>query len=362
MEHLDIRSATVRGKLSPARFVGSRPFRRHLALFFATVLIGLSAVLAINAAVDPLWYWRGNIVTGENFAFNERFAKLNQFLRAPESYDCLIFGSSRATLLDQTQIENYRCANLAFSAGVVSEFVAVARYLKAQGFSPKLVIVGVDAFNFWRDMEPTLPDFVKRGQPPPGWISTYLSMSALSFSLRTLVDDSPFPRIYDKNLIGRVDEDAPTYVPPRLGNMVVKPREFDVSRQEYYIELRAIFPHARYVGYVPPISAWNTAEDLYLTGHIDEYLVAMKAIAGRFDALYDLSVPSEITMDPDYTYDGDHYRAAVNAVVADILQGQSHRFGIEIRGVTLAQYTRIYDDAFKGFLRSIRLDNLGGDG
>lgn len=339
--------------LGPTRRTGAGLFRRYLVLVFAAVLTGLSGVLAVNVTVDPLWYWHGNIVTDENFPFNERFAKLNQFMRAPDQYDCLIFGSSRVTFLDQTRIADYTCANLSFSAGVVPEFVTTARYIKAQGVSPKLVIVGVDAFNFWRDMNSRLPEFVKRGEPPPGWVRTYLAASALNFSLRTLSGDSPMARAYDANFVGKVDEDAPTYTPPARDAMSGRAWKFEASRQKMFFELRDVFPEARFIGYVPPISAWRTVEELYLTGYIDQYLEAMKAIAERFDVLYDLSVPSEVTMRPENTYDGGHFSTAVNATIADVLQGRSDHFGIDVRGIALAEYTRVYKDAITGFLRSI---------
>ncbi|MHA1600111.1 MAG: hypothetical protein ACTSW2_04730 [Alphaproteobacteria bacterium] len=310
-------------------------------------------VLAINTAVDPLWYWRGNIVTGENFAFNERFAKLNRFLRTVDRYDCVIFGSSRATLLDQTRITDYRCANLAFASGVVSEFVATARYIKAQGFSPKLVIVGIDAFNYWRSMNPNLTDFVKRGQPPPGWIPTYLTASALNFSLRTLSGVSPIARAYDANFIGMPDKDAPIYRPPSRDEMVAKAWKFDASRKEMFFALREVFPEARYIGYVPPTSAWHTVQELHLTGYTGRYLEAMKSIADRFDVLYDFSVPSKLTMQPENTYDGSHFRAAVNASIVDALQDRSSNFGINVRSITVAEYARIYNDAIDEFLQGL---------
>lgn len=333
---------------------GRRIFRLYLVLVFTVTLAFTGGVLAVNAAVDPLWYWRGNIVTGENYAFNERFAKLNRFLRTSDRYDCLILGSSRVTLLDQTRITDYTCANLSFSAGVIPEFVATARYVKAQGFSPKLVIVGADAFNFWRRMRSKLPAFVKRGEPPPGWTRTYLAANAFNFSRRTLSGDSPFARSYDENFVGKINEDAPTYTPPARDKMAARAWKFEASRRKMFFELREVFPEARYVGYVPPISAWRTVEELYLTDYLDLYLRTMTTIAERFDAMYDFSAPSEFTMRPENTYDGGHYSAVVNTAVADVLQGQSRHFGIDVRGITLAEYTQIYNDAIIEFLNSIQ--------
>ncbi len=336
-----------------------RPFRRYLLVLAATVLTAGVAVFALNAAIDPLWYVRGNVITGDNFAFNERFAKLNLFLRSANRHDCLIFGSSRTTLLNQNRIKGFTCANLAFSSGVVSEFVATARYLKAQGVSPKLVIVGVDAFNFWRDMTPVLPDFVVKREMPPPLIPTYLSASTLRFSLRTLAGDSPFIRYYDKNFVGRIGSDAPSYDPPEPTELTAKPWKFKSARKGRYFELRQIFPEARYIGYVPPVSAWQVVEELYLTGHLDEYLQTLESIAEQFDALYDFSIPSEVTMLPENTYDGDHYGAAVNANIANVLQGNSMDFGIEVRKSSHADYARAYNDAVTRFMKGFHATGAG---
>lgn len=352
-------TAPVSNGTGPALRTSENLFRRYLVLVFAAVLTTVGSVLAINVAVDPLWYWRGNTITGENFAFNERFAKVNHFLRTHDRYDCLIFGSSRVTLLDQTLITDYTCANLSFSAGMAPEYVAMARYIKARGFSPKVVIVGADAFNFWRGANSRMPEFIKRGEPPPGWMRTYLAANTLYFSLHTLSGDSPMSRAYDANFVGKVDERAPTYTPPARNMMRARAWKFEVSRQKKFFELREVFPEARFIGYVPPISAWRTVEELYLTDYLDLYLQTMMTITERFDAMYDFSAPSEITMRPENTYDGGHFLAPVNAIVADVIQGRSDQFGINVRGITLAEYTRIYNDAITEFLRSIQYDGSG---
>lgn len=329
-------------------------FRRYLVLVTALVAVASGGVLAVNAAIDPLWYQRGNIVTGENFAFNERFAKLNQFLRSIDRYDCLIFGSSRSTFLDQRRFKGYTCANLSFSAGIVPEYIAYAEYIKARGFSPKLVIVGVDAFNFWRDMTPVLPDFVESGTLPPNMVRSYLSKDVLRMSLFTLRGDPPFPRYYDHNFVGRAWREAQIYDPPEHDEISVEYRKFHSSRLGQFIELREIFPNARYVGYVPPLSAWLTVEDIYLTAHFEDYLQSMKTIADRFDAMIDFSIPSDITMCPDYTYDGDHYRGTINAIIADALQGKTNHFGFDVRAASLAAYQTAYETAATRFLHTIQ--------
>ena len=50
-------------------------------LLIMTILIaGIVGSLTLNIAVDPLWYFKGNILQNKNYAFNEREAKTNLFL------------------------------------------------------------------------------------------------------------------------------------------------------------------------------------------------------------------------------------------------------------------------------------------
>src|SRR5580704_946052 len=80
-----------------------RLFRRYLAMLLGGILVIVAACLAANALIDPLWYFDGNVVTGVNYAFNERLAKMNRLLPRLQQYDCLILGSSTAAVLPQRQ-------------------------------------------------------------------------------------------------------------------------------------------------------------------------------------------------------------------------------------------------------------------
>ena len=118
----------------------------HLFLIISGLLI---SCFLFNIFVDPLWYWKGNQLTQINLPSNERLSKINLFLQQPDNYNCFIFGSSRTTLLNQNEIKGYNCFNFSFSSGNINEFIDYAEYLKHKGYSPELVILGVDGFNFF---------------------------------------------------------------------------------------------------------------------------------------------------------------------------------------------------------------------
>ena len=61
------------------------PQRTKQVLAYLTWALGSAVLIAgacflINCLVDPLWYLRGNVLTGINYPFNERLSKINQFL------------------------------------------------------------------------------------------------------------------------------------------------------------------------------------------------------------------------------------------------------------------------------------------
>jgi len=332
-------------------------FNRYSLVLAAGVALLGGGAAALNSLVDPLWYWQGNQIGGQNFIFNERIAKVNLLLQDPDAYDCLIFGSSRVTLLDQTSIQGHRCANLAFSAGKAVEFLAYARYLADRGLRPKLVIVGVDDFNFLDEPhQPVdIPDFVQNGEKPPGLLHSYLSLTALDFAQRTLRDDSPLPRYYDENFVGHVLPDTPPFDPPETLETPHYEGDFLVSRAALYREIREAFPDAAFWGFVPPISAWKVAEARYLGGILDGYLEAIPETAKVFDVLYDFSAPTAVTRRVDNTYDGSHYAPEVYEVVVERLQRGSPEvpgdgFGLPVHAMPPQQYREAFLAHFDAFL------------
>ena len=324
---------------------------RKSAYFYLTTSISTAVLVGclcftVNVIVDPLWYFGGNSLTGINFGFNERLSKIIFLSSRLGRYDCLIMGSSRATLLPEHLINGYRCHNLAFSGGTVTEFIMYARYLRYRGFAPSLLIVGVDDFDFEDPLPPVaVPDFVRMFKDPPSFLRTYASLDTLRFSIQTLLQISPLDRYYDGQLAGRVRSKVPVYVPPRLSANA--PMHMTTASATLYAELRSIFPTARAIGYVPPISAWNVAQ-LEFEGNLDKYLEALNRTASIFDEFLDFGIPSAITINPENTYDGSHYSERVNQSIAASLVGGRPQAGIawspeRFKTVSSEYRTRLHD-------------------
>ena len=328
---------------------GRSPFVAYLLWTGAIVTALLGATLTLNAVIDPLWYFSGNTIFPENYAFNERLAKSNRLLQDPAAYDCLILGSSRVTLLDEELIAGHNCFNYAFSGGRPAEFVAFARFARAFSVAPSLVIVGVDGEGLAAAPgdQPTVPEFVRALERPPVVWQSYLSIDVLNFALRTLRRKSPLPRYYTGELKGAILPSHPRYVPSKDAHSGETPGPFSLQKSYLYLQIRAALPAATYVGYVPPRSAWWVAE-IDRRGNLD-YLDAIHATAQFFDRFYDFSVPSLITADPSRTYDGSHYMSDVNRTIAGILNGGRPSFGLDVSRLDRDTYRQQFKSAARAF-------------
>src|SRR5712691_4952909 len=249
----------------------SKRFRTFIAWLVATAGVIVAACFTVNCLVDPLWYLSGNILTNINYSFNERLSKLNRLLPHLRDYDCVIFGTSRATLLPEDKAEGYRCFNLAFSDGQASEYLLYADYLIRRGFAPRLLIVDIRRDDLIGPVKPPdVPDFVATGDAPPSIFATYLSLDALNFSIRTLRGDAPHHRYYDPEFHARLEVRSKRHYYNPSVPIKPAPPPFDVhpERAQLYIQLRQKFPTARAIAYLPPESAWRIAA-FSLTGELD---------------------------------------------------------------------------------------------
>lgn len=312
----------------------------------------LGSVAVTNLLVDPLWYKHGNILTGRNFAFNERITKTNLFFRTKNraEYDCIILGSSRVTALRASQFSDRNCFNYALKGAEIRDFVNYANFLREEKIEPKVIYVGVDGFNFVEKQRKEQSSLNISSLRTKSLAEAYLSADVLLFSAMTLLGVSPDPgSYYDRNFESADFENAPTYNPDFYKPL--SQQKCDLSSVETFASLREFFPQAKFVGYVPPRSAWSMINDTYGRGLMDCELTAFHQLSQSYDAMYDFSIPSEITKNPDNTFDGSHFSVGTNDLVAKTLQGETEGdFGIKVDKYSFPEYRTIYRQKLKQFL------------
>ena len=340
----------------------ARRLRAYFGWLLATAAVIVGGCFLTNCLVDPLWYLGGNVLTGINYPFNERLAKIIRFLPRLGEYDCLVIGTSRATLLPEEQIPGYRCYNLSFSDGNVTEYLFYADYLRSRGYSPKLLIVDVRRSDLLGPPPPVeVPDFVRDGRTAPSIFATYLSLDSLNFSFRTLRRNGPHHRYYDEAFHAQLEPRSRRrwYNPPVPIKPTKPPSNVHPERADLYVQLRNKFPTSRAIAYLPLESAWRVAA-FSLTGELDAYLAAVGKIAAGYDRLLDFTLPSPLTesKDPKVTYDGSHYSRPANATVAAALLADDPKPGIDWRGREPAEIAALYRRRFDVFIAAA---NAGAD-
>ena len=144
--------------------------------------LDFAVCFAVNCLVDPLWYLRGNVLTHINYPFNERLAGIIRFMPRLEDYDCVIFGTSRASLLPEEKIEGYRCYNLSISDGNARGIRALREVLAGAGLQAAADHRRREARRiYWADPAGRGAGLCPHRIPPPSIFATYLSTRCARF-------------------------------------------------------------------------------------------------------------------------------------------------------------------------------------
>lgn len=329
----------------------------YLKLYFAVIATILLFVGGVNFLVDPLWYGAGNHLTGINLPWNERIAKTNQFLKHVDDYDCLIFGTSRTTLLNSDALKHNRCFNYSFGGAKIEELVTYANYAKQQGAQPTKVYLEVDPESFNRRKNPQV--FSEVSQPLPAYRAYFFSFNAFLLSIRTLAGGYDFPRLYDRQFQVRLAKNIRRYEPIfALEN--VRNYGCDLDRIDFYRALRQAFPNAQFIGFIAPKSAWRLYSEQYGNGLLNCQLAGIYQLArtNQYAAIYDFAVPSKLTTRTDNTYDGTHYYPNVLDQVANVLEGRQSSPGIRVNQDSLETYQQLYAVQLREFLAKAGQSNL----
>jgi hypothetical protein len=333
---------------------------RYLLLIGMTSVVLVAATMVFNMLVDPLWMLNGNQL-GRNFMTRERLAKAHLFLNRREAVDCVILGSSRATLLDAGRVDGHYCFNLAFSGGSVEAYTDYARWTAHFGGPIEQVIVGVDGYSLGPDARgPETYEFIRFLEKPPSMIEEYANLSILRASVRSALGYTMYHRAYDEEFRGIFLDDAPSYRPPEglgtkgaqlPGGMRRHLGPFSNEASPRLERLRSVFPDSRYIGYAPPLHPSWFAQ-MRAQGTLDGYIDAMYAASAVFDRFYEFGIPHEFNANPDNTYDGSHYSKQVNDQIALVLNGSNTGYGLEISGLDREQYRAAFYQALDAYGQS----------
>lgn len=317
-----------------------------MALLVVAVLGGMGV---LNYLVDPLWFFGGNKLQPRNFSWDERIARLARFDDSDRDFDCYIFGASRVGMMNENAFAGRKCFMVSFESASPRELVAYAGYIKRNAKrEPDLVVVGVDDFDFIDQADANnVPQEIRDDEVPHFW-EYYFSRDVTTWSIKTLLDQSPKARYFGKDLTGKIRADAGTMPVLRLTLKPGQKWHMSMNSVAQYAKFRQIFPKAHLAAYATPVAADKIAQ-FKESGLLPFYLQALQKTSAQFDEMYDFSIPSPITANPKLTYDGSHYQPSVSDQIAAAIQHHEPSFGIVLSGRTLEEVTRLYADRLEAY-------------
>jgi hypothetical protein len=329
---------------------GNAKTRKYLALVAASAFLLLALELGFNCLVDPLYFFKGDLIRHRSHPYDDRIATIARYRKNPGQYDCIILGSSRTTFLDPHSIKNHRCANFATVGAGADAVLTYADYIKnVMDIHPGIVIIGVDGF---RDdaSRAGLPDFVKSKESLPSLFYYYSSLEVFIFSLKHTLFPEDYQIFADRNfrkhqttaLINSNKFAKENKVSIIMGGNNTPGMRF----QRDYQSLRNLFPDARLIGFIPPIAP-GPIYTAYNRSGLNGFFNTAYAFSSAFDDFYDFSVPSSVSTDLGQTYDGNHYTAETYDIISDVIFKKQPNFGIHVTGLTLPQYEFKYIEKMK---------------
>jgi len=86
---------------------------------------------------------------------------------------------------------------------------------------------------------------------------------------------------------------------------------------------------------------------------LDFFLRSVYTISSFFHAMYDFSIPSEVTDNPEYTFDGSHNFSFIQNEIAKSINGEPMSFGLQIKKFSRETYIQSYHDKAQKFQASL---------
>lgn len=325
-------------------------FGRYLIIVFVVVLLTVGHVGVINYIYDPWWHFDGNKV-GIKYSFHESEAKVNRLKydhRVGRDYDCLVLGSSRVLTFNTHRIKSHSCYNFSISSGTYPRLLANGRFFNKLFGEPKLVIMGIDNWQFTRKLSSKLE--VSDIEDPAPWYMSYFALDALRFS----------KRIANKHrvIIGYEDDWKPTVgirgsksYPIQRGWKQVHGAFKEKKNVTYYPKnllwlplFREVFPNAKLVGFSTPLTA-DLLVNIHAEGGLNNYTGIIHEAAKYFDVFHDFVLPNELNIDVRNTWDGSHYKPLYTDYVVRAVLENEQGLSVNVKAESLNEYRTRYFQA-----------------
>ncbi len=191
----------------------TRAYRTMVVAFTVIITIVFGTVVLVNFLVDPLWLFsHTNLLNKIQLPINERAQKTNYLAYGGADYDTLIIGNSRATLINQNDLNGKKAFNYSVSAIATSEYEDyIAFALKRSGGKIKTVYISSSFasanIEVQKNIEKTPDYYISKSQDTFYRLSMLMSLNMFRYSLRTLKENLYKPKKgvhYDRNNVAYI--------------------------------------------------------------------------------------------------------------------------------------------------------------
>lgn len=339
-------------------------YQKWFQTVLVLILLPVFLVGGFNYYIDPLWTFNhAHQYNRIQLSFNERQQKTNRLAFGKNDYDSLLLGSSRVTYINQHDFTGQRTFNYAVNNMLPQEYADYARFARQQnGRDFDTIYLGLDFFSTNRNLE--LPN---QFEPPAYYIDqtrqfgyrfkNLLSTDLLKYSWKNLENSrrgEPVSFSYDhsnvKTLVPAPAQEKAWRIAQNMdwyGNEVYGGNYRYGSIKPALQQLKAAFPHTRFVVFTTPVS-----EELFQLmvdeGRWPDYQHWLTEIVEVFGEVCNFNYPNTITRDMANYYDASHFYPRIGTLIAHRISGVADPalpddFGVRVTRTNLPAHLRAVD-------------------
>jgi len=329
--------------------------------FIKYFLIISFIIISINYIVDPLFTFKSTQnINIKQKDFNERIQKTNFLYYINSDFDSLLLGNSRSTYINTQKIDKNKMGkvfNYAVNAMSVEEYDSVIQnFIQITGKQPKVILIGVDPFNFGENKSEDLKIGLKNSSDFFYPFRSLFSLDLFKISLKNLITTYKFEndiydrkqRFYDKNLLKGIQK----------VNKISNERYIVVSKnsdmkitQNHNLELLKIlkkkYNKSKFVIFTMPVH--QVIVDSIMEDK-NSYFLWLESLVNSFGIVYHFMYENNISKSYYTFFDAFHFYPYVGDKIIDKINNNTtdinNSFGIILNKENIKNY---YDNTIQGF-------------
>lgn len=122
--------------------------KQFLKKSFCYVLLILFLMIILPYYIDPFNVFHVRSIRDNGVEPNKNYIKMSYILGSLNKFDSFLFGSSRVGVIHVDKIEDVKCYNMTYSAGIPHEHLQNIKSLLNKNVTIKRIYIGVDSLSY----------------------------------------------------------------------------------------------------------------------------------------------------------------------------------------------------------------------